>query len=146
MPETAVDKDSNAVLGQHEVGSAGKIVSMKPKTISKAVEKRSNEQFLPRILVLDTRHDLATFLFGKDVHLSRMWQKTTWREQSLLSRRRATEERHYQKTTLLCPAQDLTVLEGSQKLGYVLHDEDAGLRPPRLLAESRFSDRVECRQ
>lgn len=39
MPETAVDKQRNAMLRQHQIGSAGKVFWMKSKAISKPVEK-----------------------------------------------------------------------------------------------------------
>lgn len=54
VPETAVDEYYGAVFRQHNIRCAGKIVSMKPKSISQPMEQRANENLRPRIPVPDT--------------------------------------------------------------------------------------------
>lgn len=96
VPETTVHEQRYTVLRQHEIRCSGKVSPVQPEAVSKSMEERPNEQFLPRILVSDTRHNLATFLFREEVHTLRIWQRTTLHEQPWRLPRRATEVRRYQ--------------------------------------------------
>lgn len=77
VPKTAVDKNCDAVLRKHNIGGSRQISSVQSKSVTETVEKRSNQDFLSRILVLYTRHNLASLLFGENVHPDRVSQKTT---------------------------------------------------------------------
>lgn len=69
VPEAPVDEHDGVVLRQDYVWSSGKISPVESKPKTETVQQRPNQDLRPRIPVLDSRHNLASLLLGKDIHL-----------------------------------------------------------------------------
>ena len=75
MPETSVDQDHGAVPGEHEVGGAGKISAVEPKTEAESMRDAANDHLRLGVEAPDPGHDLATFctVHGVDHRAVRRW-------------------------------------------------------------------------
>jgi len=56
MPEAAMYKDHHTMLREGEVGSAGQVFAMKPKSQSQSVGRTAHPHFGRRILAADAGH------------------------------------------------------------------------------------------
>lgn len=67
VPETAVHQDDRSVLGQHNVGLARKVATVKAEPVSKIVQNPSQFDLWYRIGRMDLRHYFATPCLGDHV-------------------------------------------------------------------------------
>jgi hypothetical protein len=69
VPEAAVNEHDDPAGREHDVRFARQVAAVQAKTETVAVEGSAYDQFRPRVLGADSRHDFAALLPAKDVHL-----------------------------------------------------------------------------
>lgn len=67
MPEAAVDKNTDAVACQNDVGAPRQITPVETKTIAHGVEQAADDKFRLGILAANAGHQAAALLGGKGV-------------------------------------------------------------------------------
>jgi hypothetical protein len=60
VPETSMDKDYFSAGRENQVWFSGKVFSVKPETVSEAVNQRPHFEFWRSVLAADSPHVLAT--------------------------------------------------------------------------------------
>jgi hypothetical protein len=67
MPEAAMDKDTDAVSRQNDVGAPRQITPVETKTVAHGMEKAAHNEFRLCILATNAGHQTAALLSGKVV-------------------------------------------------------------------------------
>ncbi len=67
MPEAAVDKNTDAVAWQNDIGAPRQITPVETKTIAHGVEQTADDKFRLGILAANEGHQAAALLSGKGV-------------------------------------------------------------------------------
>jgi hypothetical protein len=65
MPKTPVHTNDRAVLGENDVGDAGKIARVNAETKAAAMEEGTDDQLKGGVVVSHSRHDLRSMALGK---------------------------------------------------------------------------------
>ena len=67
MPETAVDKNADAMAWQNDVWTTRQVAPVQPKTIAHRVEPAANDEFRLGVLAANAGHQATALLDGKGV-------------------------------------------------------------------------------
>ena len=67
MPETAVDKNHALQAGEHQIGTAREVASVKPKPIAHPEHEPANRQLRRCVNRTNTRHAEAALLWAERI-------------------------------------------------------------------------------
>jgi hypothetical protein len=68
VPKTTVDENDGGIFGEDDIGTAGKVFSMKPKAKSHSMKQRPNPHLRAGIFRPHPAHDFAAFFCGNGIH------------------------------------------------------------------------------